>query len=217
MGRCSLNNTAIRFGAVALSAVLCCSAPGQTTGDIYAPFISTVDPGVSDLSPLGTSLIRNQPDLRSVRTFDSIYRVPGRSDLLMRQSGALSAVFARSEYTVTDDGVMILVPAGTVFYIGSGPDSGSDSSQGSQPAPHDTGRMGTGPVGVIQGARVTTRLSGASSVVAGDTSQASEQPIQSGQTHSSITISSESYRRMRLKRIARELRDAQRTRQEPSL
>jgi len=59
-----------------------------------------VDQGFTDVSPLGASLREIRIDPRAVRTFDRIETVPGRDDLYMRQSGALSAVFPQSDYAL---------------------------------------------------------------------------------------------------------------------
>lgn len=82
------------------------------------PGVQPVDPGVADVGPLGISFRRMQRDFRKPTGFDRVYQTEdGR---FARGSGALTAVFPRSQYARMEDGrTMILVPADTRFVIGS--------------------------------------------------------------------------------------------------
>ncbi len=85
------------------------------------PLLERVDPTIGDVSPLGESLreVNMQADLRVPTGFQNVYRVPGRSDLLMRASGGIYAIFPQSAYVPTEKGDMAaIVPPGTVFSIG---------------------------------------------------------------------------------------------------
>lgn len=81
--------------------------------------LELVDEGVGDADSLSTSLRRLQPDPRAPYDFDRLYRVPGRSDLLMRRQGAITAVFPESRYAASKRGVFPLIPPGTIFHIGA--------------------------------------------------------------------------------------------------
>ncbi len=139
--------SAMFTGALALS-VISGSAHAQNASlspdNVRSPYASTpvlrpvknpaelqlVDPRHDDIGPLALSLKDLQPDLRQPSGFDKIYRVgnhnPRGDDRFARVSGALAAVFNRSEYTSvkTKKGgtrIRIDVPAGTIYYIGGIP------------------------------------------------------------------------------------------------
>lgn len=80
--------------------------------------LQPIEERVGDVGPLSTSLREIYPGLAVPSGFQQVYRVPGRDDVLMRLDGGVVAVFPRSEYERTDSGVVPVVPAGTVFYIG---------------------------------------------------------------------------------------------------
>lgn len=80
-----------------------------------------LDQAVEDLNPLSASFRETQVDLRQPLGFQNVYRVPGNDDLLMRSSGALNAVFPQSMYSTRGQGIVPLIPAGTVFFIGLPP------------------------------------------------------------------------------------------------
>lgn len=107
-------------GAPAASSRSFAQPPNQprATGGLQA-----LDPGMQDLDPLRTSLRLQPVDLRQPMDFDKVYRLPGNgaTDRLVRMSGALAAVFPRSDYVPTENGVVALVPAGTIFHIGGIP------------------------------------------------------------------------------------------------
>ena len=84
-------------------------------------------------------------DLRMPLDFDAVYAFRGgATDRLVRMSGALAAVFPRSEYTPTERGIRVHVPANTVFYIGNLPAGAEEAPRvvapGSAAARADLGR-----------------------------------------------------------------------------
>lgn len=74
--------------------------------------------GIDDQGPLGTSLQPGTIDLRTDNGWESVYSVPNGDGLLMRRAGGLSAVFTRSDYIPTRDGILTAVPPGVIFCIG---------------------------------------------------------------------------------------------------
>jgi len=89
--------------------------PANDSGELR---LERIEQGFEDISPLAHSLERFAPEFRSPSGFEAVYRVPGESDLLMRQSGAIRAIFGRSEYTRTRFGLRADVPAGAIYAIG---------------------------------------------------------------------------------------------------
>ncbi len=95
--------------------------------------LQVVDPGVADLGPLSISTRSLPIDLRSPSGFDRVYRVPGSTrgvggfnttpvgERLARVDGGITAVFDRSEYVQTKQGIRPVFPANTIFYIGDSP------------------------------------------------------------------------------------------------
>lgn len=93
--------------------------------------LTPVDAGRPDMSPFALSFRRLQIDLRRPLGFDQVYQIdpappmigavgrPVGAPRYARRSGALTAVFPRSEYMATEDGVKVVVPPDTRFYIGS--------------------------------------------------------------------------------------------------
>lgn len=95
-----------------------------------------VDQTVSDINPLRFSLYSLGTDLRAPTGFEAVFRIPnpastlyrptsgstaggGADERLARISGALTAVFPRSDYFVKEEtGLQAKVPADTVYYIG---------------------------------------------------------------------------------------------------
>lgn len=198
--------TFVVFGAGAVGAPI--AALAQAPAEVYQ---RPLDPGFEDVSPLGTSLILQQIDLRAVRTFDDVYRVPGHSGLLMRQSGALSAVFGRSDYIATDEEVFPSIPAGTIFYIGGAPSMPGAALMppGSGPGPIGAGatelvttEVPTFPQGVPvnPALRVRARMADDAVELQGD-----EPGVTTTREARMMTISDEPYRRRRLEAIARRL------------
>ncbi len=77
-----------------------------------------LDQGLEDVGPIGTSLRRTTRDLHAPQGFDEVFRTD--DGLLMRRDGALEAIFPRSRYIATPDGVAPAIPPGTIFRIDSG-------------------------------------------------------------------------------------------------
>lgn len=90
---------------------------GSAAGPLN-PKLETVDAGVADRNGLDTSMRMLPIDLRLPTGFSSVYRVPGRDDMLMRGNGALYAVFAQSTYRRSARGAIPIAPAGVVYSIG---------------------------------------------------------------------------------------------------
>lgn len=80
--------------------------------------LEAVDPGIEDVSALGTSLRVPAHDARLPTGFQRVYRVPGQDGMLMRGNGALFAVFPESVYRRSPRGATPIAPPGTVFHIG---------------------------------------------------------------------------------------------------
>lgn len=115
-------------------------AAAAAFGQQPAPPLQVVDQGVEDATPLSASLRDPRADLREPTDFERLYRVPGRPDLLMRRSGAMSAVFPDSDYAVTRFGLVPLVPAGTVWMIGD-PSAGCVEAAKPDCRPHEAFRL----------------------------------------------------------------------------
>lgn len=118
----------VRSSNVAAGAIALFSALGAIgMAPLAEPPLEPVQQGTVDANPLAAPASVQPLDLRLPLGFDRVYRVvePGRSMLnqrYARSSGALTAVFPRSQYTPTRDGVVPEIPAGTIFYIGGLPD-----------------------------------------------------------------------------------------------
>jgi hypothetical protein len=106
----------------ALAIILTAATLGQTERvvpeDPSALRLERVEQGFEDVSPLARSLLRAAPEFRAPSGYDAVYRVPGSDGLLMRQNGAVRALFDRSEYRQTRFGAEAMVPAGTIYSIG---------------------------------------------------------------------------------------------------
>ncbi|MBL0922521.1 MAG: hypothetical protein IBJ10_10390 [Phycisphaerales bacterium] len=83
------------------------------------PGFKRIDQGVEDLNALQTTLksTASSVDMRAPTGFKDVYRGPdGR---MYRFDGAIGASFPQSEYFVNKDQQLeILIPGGTIFYIG---------------------------------------------------------------------------------------------------
>lgn len=130
---------------VALSLV--CAAAAAANGQpverppVYKPptpfheRFTKVEQRIGDVDPLGVSSRQLPTDLRVPIGFRDVYRINGSAmhanrwgivnqmggDLFARMDGAVTAVFPQSVYTETREGVVPLIPAGTVFIIGALP------------------------------------------------------------------------------------------------
>ena len=78
-----------------------------------------VQPGVSDVGPLATSLRVVPLDLRQESDFSRVYQID--RERFARQAGGLIAIFPRSVYIATPSGVVADIPPGTIFQIGALP------------------------------------------------------------------------------------------------
>jgi hypothetical protein len=89
------------------------------------PTLTPVEQGVADRGPLAVSRRVAPADLRVPQDFERVYRIDSPSrrkamgDLFARRSGAITAVFPRSQYVETRFGSLAEVPAGTTYYIGT--------------------------------------------------------------------------------------------------
>lgn len=77
-----------------------------------------VEQGVEDISPVAEGLRYIDPRSIQQPSFDQLWRLRG-TDYFVRVDGALHAVFRRSDYQNTPQGIQVAVPADTVFYIGA--------------------------------------------------------------------------------------------------
>ena len=124
--------------------------------------LTPVDPGRADVGPLQVSTRVLQPDLRAPTGFDRVYRLPKSSgalgeDQFFRSSGALTAVFSRSQYLPGAPGNGALIPPGTTFRIGAIPRSAPPRPPAS---PSDDARVRPAPgaVDFTASARPVTEL-----------------------------------------------------------
>lgn len=86
------------------------------------PKMQAIDQGVADTGPLSVSERLMPKDLRVPSAFERVYRLSGKhSGQYARISGAITAVFPRSQYVLTDEGEVPVIPAGTIFYVGGLP------------------------------------------------------------------------------------------------
>lgn len=102
-----------------------------------APTLKPVDPGVGDVGPLSGPGRTLPTDLRQPANFDRVYEVElDGKRFFVRAHGGIFAVFPRSDYIQSRGGVVPIVPAGTVFHLGSLPQNKPDSkSDASNPPP----------------------------------------------------------------------------------
>lgn len=115
--------------------------PGQFArpGDPLRPTFKRVEQGVSDTGPLRVGMRDVGVDLIVPTGFRDVFEIqpggpapfgrpgagsfPGSPRQFARINGAVTAVFPRSIYTPTDDGVVAEIPPGTIFYVGGVPSS----------------------------------------------------------------------------------------------
>jgi hypothetical protein len=85
--------------------------------------LERIEDGTSDVSPLDASTRIVPLDLRQSNDFTSIFEIKGGGESkFVRFAGGLAAVFPRSVYLPTRDGVLPDIPPDTTFYIGGLPD-----------------------------------------------------------------------------------------------
>lgn len=107
--------------AISISLVTAVVARAQS------PAPERVEQGVEDVGPTAVGRVDLRVDLRVGVGWESVYRIrrgdPARgiAPLFGRRHGALTAVFPYSVYLEIPEGIMPLVPPGTVFYFGDVP------------------------------------------------------------------------------------------------
>lgn len=135
--------------AVGVALTLCSSAAAQTVptntngSNLLNPAVRQgnvpwrlVDQGWEDIDPLARSLFHARPDLRSATGFGDVFDLgDGR---FARVDGGLVAVFPRSTYVGTLDGLVPTIPPGTVFYIGTPAPASAEQRGPFQPPPGST-------------------------------------------------------------------------------
>ncbi len=102
--------------------------------------LQPVEQTVADRGPLSTSLRWVQYGLREPYGFQQLYQLPIGEQNYVRRNAGLWAVFPRSLYITTREGVSSSVPAGTVYYIG-GPDEVIPRIKDNQDPYVEVGRM----------------------------------------------------------------------------
>jgi len=85
-----------------------------------------LDPGISDINSLQTSLRALPPVIRHDTAFEHVYQSPLDPNQRYRVAGGIYAVFSSSEYISTPYGGVPVYPAGVQFHIG--PPIGFDGS-----------------------------------------------------------------------------------------
>ena len=187
--------SAFQLGLLSVSVALGSAQPaGPANRPIDTRGLQRIDESFQDVGPLRTSLLQQPVDLRQPIGFDQVYRVPdgAAGERLARISGGLAAVFPRSEYVNTRRGQLVLVPPGTVFYIGSLPTAAPIASRSS---PSAVAVPGGGPDTTARPERVT-----AASTRIGDNSQVfATQPDASRPPPSIMT--DEAFRAVRIRHL----------------
>jgi hypothetical protein len=112
-----------------IAALIAAASLAQQPATPSTPY-QPVDPGSEDVGPLRISNRLLPADLRAPTSFEKVYRVPGaasgvpgldQGDRYARISGGVTALFPHSEYLQLRKGPIVVIPAGTVFYIGGLP------------------------------------------------------------------------------------------------
>ncbi|MCG3123664.1 MAG: hypothetical protein GIKADHBN_02085 [Phycisphaerales bacterium] len=113
----------------ALLAAACVLAAPSARAQQAQPTLKRVEQGREDAGPLARSIRVAPTDLRLPIGFDQVYRLENtarnsQGDLYARRSGGITAVFPRSQYSVSASGSLLAeIPPGTTFYIGGLPES----------------------------------------------------------------------------------------------
>ncbi len=143
MGRGRGERASGRWAGVWLCAVTAVGGLGGAAGVAGAqssspdPRLKPVEAGVADRGPLSSSGRVVPADLRLPIGFDRVYKLESASrrrplgDMFARQSGGVTAVFPRSQYSEAGGAE---IPAGTTYYIGNLPESVTGSVS-ARPAP----------------------------------------------------------------------------------
>ncbi|MEM9082072.1 MAG: hypothetical protein AAGB34_00640 [Planctomycetota bacterium] len=186
------------LGMSALSASLCAQ-----------PLLERVDAGFADRDELATSLFAfTQVNLQHDRAFARLYVDPLDPDALVRLDGALIASFPRSEYRIArQGGELPIVPAGVEYSIGP--------RQAEWQLPPSTDAIPSTSLSERQSNVRSVNLSRAkSNLVSRQLVELGDQPrvvrrTPSADQVSSLTggtvMSTESYRRMRLRELSKKL------------
>jgi hypothetical protein len=223
----------VAMGAAVLTGAGWCLAQapagGGTGGGAGAPArLVPVEQGVGDVGPASRSLRVAPLDLRQPSDFDRVYRIPsgvgpgvgrggllappGPGDRFARVNGAVTAVFPRSQYTVTSRGLVPDVPAGTVFYIGRLPagevGAGRSPGEGAAAGGARVG-VGVGAEGPLNGGAVGALPSGRveAETVGGPAPVNAPPPGPLGRDRSSPAggvLTDEGYRRARVRELVME-------------
>lgn len=111
--------TRMRPGPPICSILLACTLLGATPTPCLAQD-QPVQPGVADIDPLGESFRLLAPVLRIDNNFEHVYRLnpDDEHSPFFRRAGGLYAVFPRSQYVLTRQGVVAAVPPGTIYHFG---------------------------------------------------------------------------------------------------
>lgn len=107
-----------------VAAALAAGSPPPASSIAGLPGLVPVEQGVADVEPLGLSFRRLEVDRRRPLGFDQVFRLPpaqpGAPARFARRSGAVTAVFTRSDYLPLEDGSGIaVIPPDTRFQIES--------------------------------------------------------------------------------------------------
>ena len=111
------------------------SGPSSPKPQVYSVELSTVDQSIADLGPLTGSLRQMSQGMEFPSGFRKVYQVPDSIDpasnpnlglppaerRFMRGDGGLVAMFDRSVYIPTEDGLLPDIPASTIWVIGGIP------------------------------------------------------------------------------------------------
>ncbi len=111
------------------------SGPRSLKPQVYSVELSTVDQSIADLGPLTGSLRQMSQGMEFPTGFRKVYQVPDSIDpasnpnlglppaerRFMRGDGGLAAMFDRSVYIPTEDGLLPDIPASTIWVIGGIP------------------------------------------------------------------------------------------------
>ncbi len=112
--------------------------------DTEADRFREVEAGFEDVGPGAVSTLVWPVDMRAPTNFERVYEVVGSGGLYARRAGAVTAVFDRSLYAGAGTP---LIPAGTIFYLGSLP---VDLQRPGLLAPGlEHGAVGGGPAGAV--------------------------------------------------------------------
>lgn len=151
---CACGRVCVLFQAASALLVSATAAFGQSEPWRAPSTPQRVEPGIEDVGSRGVGRSSLFVDLRGgvgfsdVYTFrkDSAFGVP--RSMFMRRSGAVTAVFPRSAYVETRNGLRPTIPAGTIFHLGDpsrreayGIDRPRDEEESSVAAAASSGRV----------------------------------------------------------------------------